>query len=262
MSDTGEMGDVGAVSAAPAADTGVEQSSPAATTADDGLLMPDGQRLFDREYVTKIRDEAANYRTQLREMEARANRYEVLDGYDDDDRSVWLDLASTWQQDPFQAAAAMRDIASRVLGEAETQQIEQDTLDAIDESDEWVTPEKVQQIVAAELQRQAAAQEMESMVQDIYGEMRTAGVDPNTLDGYMVLWRASNETGGDVQKAIEAHNGYRQSIIDGYVQSKTAGGGAAPPPNGTTGVQRQEPKNLDDAFAAAREFLKNSNTFG
>lgn len=226
----------------------------------DGLQLPDGQRLFDREYVTKLRDEAASYRTQMRELEERNDRYGVFEQYEDDDRAVWIELAKAWQDDPYQAAEAMREIAGRVLGPQEQQQV----LDAVDSElegidDEFITADKVQQIVNAELQRQEAAREMDSMVEGVYTEMRTAGVDPSSLDGYMVLWRASNETSGDIGKALRAHEQYKQGIIDNYVQSKTAGGGGAPPANGTTGVQRKEPATLDDAFAAGRAFLSNGN---
>lgn len=243
-------------------DTSPVSDGAALDVGGDALTMPDGQELFNRDYVVKLRDQAANYRTQLREVEERANRYGVFEDYDDEDRAVWLDLANTWQQDPYAAAETMRTIASRVLGDIEQGQASEEFYDDMQEAQDQfggVTPEQVQQIVQAEMARQAAVQEMETMIEGVYGEVRQAGIDPNSMDGYMVLWRASNETNGDVQQAIAAHNAYKQSIVDGYVQSKTAG--SAPlVPNGTQGVQVQQPASLDDAFKAAREFLRNSNT--
>jgi hypothetical protein len=246
-----------------AADTAAS-TSPGADVGGDALTMPDGQQLFPREYVSKLRDEAANYRTQLREIEQQANRYEVFNEYDDDDREVWIDLARSWQADPYQAAETMRTIASRVLGDIEQGQASDEFYDDMQEAQDnygGVTPEQVQQIVQAEMSRQMAVQEMESMIDGVYGEIRQAGIEPNSMDGYMVLWRASNETNGDVAQAVAAHNAYKQEIVDGYVKSKTAG--SAPlVPNGTQGVQTQQPASLDDAFKQAREFLRNSNMMG
>ena len=50
-----------------------------------------------------------------------------------------------------------------------------------------------------------------------------------------------------------------KGIIDEFVKAKTAPGGSPLVPNGTQGVQRTEPASLDDAFKAAREFLRNNN---
>ncbi|MFM1966808.1 MAG: hypothetical protein RL134_2533 [Actinomycetota bacterium] len=253
------VGDVAA--AAPAADT----SSSSTTESYAPIDLPDGQQLFERSYVEKLRSESAGYRTQLRELEQKMQqpgKYQILDDYDDDDRAVWLGLAETWQSDPYAAAEQMRTIASRVLGDIEqgnaSDEFYDDLEDAEQEAGGELTQEQVQRIVQAEMQRQAAAQEMESMVGEVFAEIKQAGIDPNSMDGYMVLWRASNETNGDIQAALAAHEQYRQSVIDGYVQGKAKGGTTPLVPNGTTGVQRVEPKNLDDAFKAGREFLKNT----
>lgn len=260
LGDIGAAGDVGG-GAGPGTDAG--------GFGPDGLSMPDGQQLFDRSYVTKLRDEAANYRNQLREAQEQYNRYEVLNRYDEADRQVWLELASRWEQDPYQAAEAMRQIASRVLGDTQqTQQQdpqqqswEQDSL--LDDVDvESMTPEKVQQIVAAELQRQAEAQQMEQAVEGVYSELRAANIDPSSPDGFMVLWRASNQTGGDIAKALEAHAQYKQSIINEFIQAKTGSGAVPPPPNGMQGAQRVEIGGLDDAFAAGRTFLEHGRSLG
>lgn len=264
MSDIGDIGAAGDIGGG-----GTDPGMDAGDIGADGLTMPDGQQLFDRNYVTKLRDEAANYRNQLREAQEQYNRYEVLNRYDDADRQVWLELASRWEQDPYQAAEAMRQIASRVLGDAQQAQQqapqeqpwEQDGL--FDESSmESMTPEKVQQIVAAELQRQAEQQQMEQAVEGVYGELRQASIDPSSPDGFMVLWRASNQTGGDVAKAIEAHAQYKQSIINDFVAAKTGAGAAPPPPNGMQGTQRPAPATLDDAFAAGRSFLEQGRSLG
>ena len=105
-----DVGDAGSVGAAPVGDVGGSDA------------LPEGVQSFDRAYVEKLRNESAGYRTQLREAQQAASRYEVFDAYDDEDRGVWLDLASTWQADPYQAAETMRTIANRVLGEAQQAQ--------------------------------------------------------------------------------------------------------------------------------------------
>lgn len=256
MSDISDTGNTSAPDPAP----------DAGSFGDDGLTMPDGQQLFDRSYVTKLRDEAANWRTQLREVQERASRYEVLDRYDDADRQVWIELAQSWEQDPYQAAAAMRQIAERVLGDIEQQQQQpgNDSLFDGDDDDDLsaMTPEKVQEIVAAELARQAEEAELEAAVEGVYGEIRQAGIDPTSPDGFMVLWRASNQTNGDVAKALEQHQQYKQSIINEFIAAKSGAGAVPPVANGIAGAERPQVANLDDAFAAGRAFLERGNGLG
>ena len=236
----------------------------------DPLEMPDGTQLFQRDYVEKIRAEAAKYRTRARELEeaqlakpATDDRYSVFDQYEDDDRAVWTDLAGAWLNDPYEAAKQMQTIAQRVLSTLEEGTATPEgnaEMDRLFEGEEQITVEKVQQIVQAETMRQQRVAEMEQMIAGVYDEIRKAGIEPNSIEGHNVLWRASNETGGDIAKALEAHRQHEQQIIDRFIASKAPQAPSGPPPvEGTAGVHRQEPETLDDAFKSAREFLASRN---
>lgn len=241
----------------------VAPDAPAAGDSAGHIDMPDGTKLFPLEYVEKLRNEAAGYRTKLREMESATPtidpRFEAFAQYEDDDLAVWSDLAKAWIDDPFAAARQMQTISQRVLQSLDDGTASPEgnaAMDTLLDSGETITAEKVAEIVQAEMQRQQVAADMERQVQSIYDEIRTGGVDPMSLEGHMVLWRASNETNGDVAKALELHGQYRQSIIDGYVKSKTPDGTSPmPTPQGTAGAAVVEPMSLDDAFKAGREFL-------
>jgi hypothetical protein len=230
--------------------------------AESEIALPDGQRMFERTYVEKLREEAARYRTQLREQQEAAAKYEVFGKYEDDDYQVWQSLADTYLRDPAQAAEMMRTISERILGGATPEEATQQVIAEQTDDDVFVTPDKVAELVKAELAREREAAQQEAAVESIYAEIREAGFDPMSIDGYQVLWRATNETGGDIAKAVASHRAYRQQIIDDYVRGKSSQPNAAPAPNGTTGQARPKIDNLNDAFAAGQEFLRNVGAVG
>lgn len=227
MSDTFDAG--AATDAAPEVTT-TAPADTGTTAASDGfdpgpgdtLAHPQGD-VFTRDYVERIRQEAASHRVRAKEY---ADRYGVFDAYEDADRQVWVDLATSWRDDPQSAAETMRRIADSVLGMQQQQAAEERvaaTQEVLDLADEDLTPEQVAKLVderLAERERIAAERaEAEAAVAEVVSQVEGAGFAKGTPDHLMVLMTAS-QNGGDVAKAIEQQKAYRQSIIDDYVKGK------------------------------------------
>lgn len=217
--------------------------------------LPDDQAVFDRGYVDKLRREGARYRTEAKSTADQLSTYDdVFSVYDPADRDVWLDLARTWVNDPVQAANVMQQIATSVLNEGGDVGAEPAPEPAAGD-DGPLTAEGVREMMQAELaEREAKAREA-AEVENIYSEMRDAGFDPKSRDGFSILWMANNETGGDIAKAIEQFKADRQKVIDEYVAGRT-NGATTPAPNGVVASAHTPIQNLDDARAAADAFLR------
>lgn len=249
-------------SPAPAATPAAPVPSPADPLADP----PADRAVFDRGYVESIRKEAQRYRG---EAQAASVYNDVFGVYDQADRDVWLDLARTWATDPNRAAEVMQQIAGSVLGEANTgagsagasgpgDSPNGDAVDQALTAGEPLTPERVQELIDQQFTaREAKAQEAQQ-IESVYAEVRESGFDPNSAEGFMVLWNANHFTNGNIGEAVKMTNAYKQSIIDGYVQGRTSG--KVPMPNagsGTSATAFSEPiTNLDDAKKAADAYLR------
>ena len=107
--------DGGATEAAPV------EAAEAAPVADVMDTDTEGIKSFDQAYVSKLREEAAKYRTQAREVQDQLKgvqtKYQEFEGYDQADLDVWKQLAVQWNSSPQQAAESMRTIAVNVLGD-------------------------------------------------------------------------------------------------------------------------------------------------
>lgn len=255
-----------------AANIGNQSQSPAATppappapAADPLGELPADRAVFDRGYVDSVRREAQRYRDEARTSAATAQTYtDVFGQYDDADRGVWLDLARTWATDPNRAAELMQQIAGNVLGEsgatAGTTGPGDPATDEILEraGGEALTPEKIQELIDARFTAREAQQAEAKMIDEIYGEIRAAGFDPETTEGFGILYNANHFTNGNITEAIKMTQQYRQSIVDEYVQGRSSGRVAMPTSgNGVGATQTAEPiANLEDAKRATDAFLR------
>jgi hypothetical protein len=243
--------------------------APAQPAAVDPLgELPADRAVFDRGYVDSVRREAQRYRDEARTASAQAQTYtEVFGQYDDADRGVWLDLARTWQTDPAKAAGIMQQIAENVLGEAgagtgsagASGPGDPSTDDLLDRAGgDQLTPEKIQELIDAQFTAREAKQAEAKLIDDIYGEIRTAGFDPESAEGFSVLYNANHFTNGNIPEAIKMTNAYKQQIIDEYVQGRSSGRVAMPTSgNGVQATQTGEPiTNLEDAKRATDAFLR------
>lgn len=247
-------------------------AAPAPPVGDlDPLAEPPADRaVFDRGYVESVRREAQRYREEARTASATAESYNAVFGqYDEADRGVWLDLARTWADDPAKAAAIMQQIAGNVLGEADAGagsagasspgDPTERTNALLDEVEApKLTPEQIQSMIDEQFTaREAKAQEAK-LIDDIYGEIRAAGFDPESAEGFTVLYNANHFTGGNIAQAIEMTNAYKQTIIDQYVQGRSSGRVAMPTAGGgfQATVDGEPIKSLEDAKRATDAFLR------
>jgi hypothetical protein len=271
--DTG-AGNGAAPPAAPEAAPPAAPAAPASAPADDIFAeLPADQPIFDRGWVDKVRREGQRYREEARTTAEKLGSYDsVFGGYDDADRQVWFNLAQTWATDPLRAAQMMGAIANSVLGVdgsgpgdggsgagAGAPDAGTGTVD-----DGELTPQRVQQMIAEALgaeqaQRMQAEQQRaeQAAINEVYEDVRRAGYDPQSMEGFMVLWLANNSTGGDIAAAAKALGDYRQGIVDEYVSGRKSGvtpmpaAGGSPPAPGVVEI-----KNLNDARKAADAYLR------
>ena len=222
MSDT-DNSSPAPVGEAPA---GLTSATPAGAPSDPLADPSPEQAVFDRGYVESIRREAQRYRGEAQTAAQQAARYdEVFGQYEPADQQVWFDLARTWAQDPAKAAQVMQQIATGVLGEGQPEMTDYRNEPAPEQVDEGLTPDKVQAMIDAQFQTREQAAAEQRAVDSVMAEVRSAGYDPDSAEGFMVLWNANHETGGDIAKAAEMVKGYRQSVIDDYVAGRTSGRG-------------------------------------
>jgi hypothetical protein len=239
--------------------------------AEDVLgAFPDDQAVFARGYVEKVRGEAQRYRTEAEQAATALGQYNNVFGvYDDADRQVWLDLASTWATDPARAARIMQEIAGNVLAEdagggsagaATPGATDDDALEGVDTT--GMSPEQVKTMISeAMADRDKKASEQQA-IDGIYAEMRTGGFDPESRWGMMVLHAANHETSGDIAAAMKLVQADRQAIIDDYVAGRANGTRAVPSPsNGVVASTAPEAiHNFDDARKAAEAYIRQAQT--
>src|SRR5213078_902491 len=108
--DEPPAGGAPAPEATPAEPAGATAPEPAAT-ADDP--WDTGAAQFDRPYVTKIRNEAANLRERF------APFRDTFEDMDQEDQQAWLYLAQEYKRDPQAAAAHFETVAKQLRGETD-----------------------------------------------------------------------------------------------------------------------------------------------
>jgi hypothetical protein len=264
MSDNGLTSDTAPVSQpaapAPAATPPTASPPPAGTGADDPLAAPpDDQAVFSRGYVDKIRGEAQRYREQASTATSSLSAYDDVFGvYPDEDRQVWFQLARDWAQDPAKAAAVMAQIAQEVLGETPQFQANAEPAAAptLEQAVAQLTPEQVQSMIEESLAARDRGVAEQRAIDDVFAEVRAAGYDPESAEGFSVLYNANHFTGGDIAKAVEMVRAHDQKIIDDFVAGRSgrpmvspAGGVAATP-------EAPAITNIDEARRATDAFLR------
>lgn len=242
-----------------------------AAPADDLFAQPvgDDQPLVSRGFAENLRAEGLKYRTDLRATQEQLNGYEaVFGGYEQADRDVWFDLARTWQTDPARAAATMQAIATAVMEEQgatppETPATPQGTPPEVTpDANGLLTPEQVQAMIDAKLGERDQRAHEDQMVNQVLTEVRAEGIDPDGIEGMMVLWTASNQTGGDIKAAAQKLRDYRQSIVDGYVQGRANGGAPTPSGSGVPGTELPKVGSWDDIRKGAARFMESASNNG
>jgi hypothetical protein len=234
--------------------------------ADPFAELPAERAVFDRGYVESLRSEGAKYRTEAGSARDQLKGYEDVFGvYEPDDRQVWLDLARTWATDPGRAASVMQQIASTVLGEQTDEQADDTSPTAGTPADTPIlgdavanlTPDQVKALVEEQLAARDTARAEQQAVADVFAEVRAAGFDPESAEGFMVLYNANHHTGGDIAKAVAMTGEYKQKIIDDYVQGRSGGRAMPAPSGGVVATSTGEAiTSIDDARRATDRFLQ------
>lgn len=199
---------------------------------------------FDRTYVEKLRQEAAEHRTKY------APYRDAFEGYDDESREALLDIARQIVESPRDAAKRMVEVAKGLTGEEFEKLLE-------DQGPQYLTAEDLDKQLSA---RQQKEQE-EQAVKAVQSEAKTLGYEEGTAGYADLMFRAFNEHEGDLDAAHKAREAEKQEIISEYLKSKAAGNDNFPPVtadgSGAAG-DGGPPKDFAGARAALTERLKAS----
>lgn len=229
----------------------VEPDQPDAEVGDDDELVPVSK-------LREMREENASYRKRYQPFER------AFADFDDEDREFLLSWLPTFRSDP-QAFLETAETIVRSLKEltpSEEAQVADEVATAEAEANakgEDLTPERIEEIVNAKLEERerTAAEERAraEAVEKVIVSVEERGFARGTPEHHDILRRMAQETDGDLDKAIEAHEQWRQSLIDGFVAQKNAptpppAGGEAPAPSKT------EPRNIREAQRMAAEAVR------
>lgn len=223
--------------------------------------LPDEADVFDRDYVEKLRAEAAKHRTARRPFE------DAFQGFSDGERDRFLDLARKLYSDPESALEEFEGVVSRLsaqLGRTPVTQPAPAPAPEPEPSTETFTAEDVQRIVQETIAAERAKETETAEVRQVFEQAKA--LDPIYTEGspQLVQLLAVAQTEGSLEKAHEILTGqldaYRQQVIEEYRASLTAGGRRHAPrldasePRAPGGSPDEvTPGDLKTASARARE---------
>lgn len=233
-----------AVEAAPAGETAPVtepvQAAPEADPFDNAEVQS-----FDRAYVEKLRNEAAEKRVALKTFN------EAFDGYNDAERDFFMDVIRGLKDEGGRDAAARRALeVFKSLVEPET---DPSPLSGGDpEEDEEDRPLTIKEWKALQEKQQAEAAETEA-VEAVKREAGELGYTVGTREYRRLMDVAVHETKGDLKKAHEVLEAERNTFIEEYLSKKkeaaeqtlSSPGGAGTPPS-----QERKSLTLEDARKA------------
>lgn len=247
MSDTGVSTDTTTPIAMPPA------SEPGAPVTDDLAAPPDDQSVFSRGYVEKLRGEAQRYRDHASEANNQLQTYDQVFGvYPEGERQIWLNMASAWAQNPEAAVQMMEEISNNYRAENTQQQPQTPPPEATPQ----LSPDEVKQLVSEQLAARDASVAEQRAIQGIFDEVRTAGFDPETAEGFAVLYNANHFTDGDIGKAVQMVKDRDQKVINEYIAHRN-GRPMPSPQGGVMAAAAGEPiKTIEDARRATEAFLR------
>lgn len=169
---------------------------------------------FDREYVHELRQEAAKWRTQLRELEAE------FDGIDPDERKAlaeFVRLSRAAEAGDEDAAAALTEMLG---GDDESAEEAPQAFD--EEAYRRLAREEAQRLV----EEREQARQQDDAIRSVQKQAEALGYEQGSED-YILLMRAANSLDpNEHSDLIAAADGvvkqYKQQIIEAYLASKEA----------------------------------------
>lgn len=242
-------------------DETVTPDAPEAPEVDVDAELPEGET-FERAYVEKLRAEAAARRVEAKQFK---ERYQPFESYSEDDRAVWVQLATLLQQDPDAGAKALIEVGQALIGTPQEENKPVDTAPDAPAADAGpLTPEKVQELITAALtadrEERGKVDADRQRQSEVVAKGEAHGFKQGSPEYVMWLNAAANETNGDTDKAADVVKAYQQKIIDDYIAGRQ-GDRAVTPPSGAGAGQKapEKPKSLDEASAMFRRMIEDQN---
>lgn len=254
--------------ATPAAPEGTEVD-PFAPLAD---VEPDA---FPKDYVTKIRQSGAKYRTERNDLRTQLEAAQAdagaFEGWEPEQVEGWKTFLGTAQENPSGALHALITDAfgmdkegataflTEMFGEGEAPGA-QTPPEGADGADRPVTLKDLEAREAAQAQERQAQADLQS----VRDEAKALGYEPGKPGSpeeflsQRLFYIAANVTGGDLNKAHEALVAEKQQIAHDALASmaEQANGLPVPAGNGTAGAAvNTESKTFAQADEAARQAL-------
>lgn len=219
----------------------VEPAPVVDTPAVDVDSEPD-KDMYPLDYVKKLRQEAAGYRTKARSYE------EAFEGHSDDSREALLWLAKTLRSDPTAAAKEMQAAAKTLLGGDATPAEEAEAKEVLGD---YMTEARY-----LELREQEAVQQE---LKNIQFEAKELGYTVGSVDYRLLLQIAQESESGDLKEAHAKIQARDQAAIDRYIASKAEDaensgkvfGGTAAVPGSSEPI-----RTFKDARAAMDAFIQ------
>lgn len=239
---------------------GTEATTTEATTTQDASATTEATTTTEPEHkgaptwemVEELRAENARRRVSSKQFE------DAFSGYQPDERDALLDIAKQLADPNLQPAAAKRlqTIASEILKDADSGVARRPTGEE-DPADKPLTRREWEKLQA---DRDAEAASKEGMAA-IYRDMEKLGYpDSNSEDSRLLLGYATNEANGDLNKAHEMVQAWKEKLYTAHAEEVAAGRNKwLQNPSSAGGVlagQGEAPKSFKDASAALREMLR------
>lgn len=239
--------DDGTASAAPAA---VEDSP----TEDDLDLESElTADTYDREYVSKLRSEAAARRTAAKELQAK---YEaVYDGFDDpEDANYMLNLMRKTYEDPATTLADWERILNNIKAQAGFGEDD-------GESEEGEGLQEPKYLTEADLERREREKAVSEAEAQIIADATRLGYEPGSHQYKTLIHIALNDTDGDLEaahaKISEELEAVGKAAVEEYIKRVQEGAEQFPPVSGgsasTSGPAGSSGGGRPKTFAEASE---------
>lgn len=268
------MDDITPDTSAPVADTPVADSAPTTDpvvpTQDaveiDPLDLPDGVDQFSREYVQRLRDEAAKNRTRAKEVTDRFSAFQSMpEPLADGMLRFVQDFAN--EDTRSQAAWGMFQSLGGVLG------VEPERLQSLFEAAEEagvteelgeLSPEQIRDLARSEFSKVRQEVETERLEAEIAAAFNSA-VGEGDPQQYILAYHYMGELGLPLNEAIARYQDERASYeanlkaqaIEEYLREKAGQGGAPVPSAGASpATQLAPPRNRDERRARLVEGIK------
>lgn len=224
---------------------------------------------YPKEYVGKLRAEAAARRVEAKTAKEAVARFEAFTKLPESDVDILAQIvqhiASPDPELQKLGAQAFMAIGRDLLGE-ETETPKEETPPVQEQTNtenEPLTAAKVQELVAAALAErdtQTKTQQDTAQRQAEFDKWaKDQGYDKDTDEyGYTALLKAVVKH-GDRDKALEDFKSWEQKRIDAFVEGRQGDKGVRPPTGAGAGTKTVEPpKSLADATAAFKQMLESN----